>query len=229
MAKRNRRANGGREEKARRDSFVEDVPLAEAARTRYLNYALSVITSRALPDVRDGLKPVQRRILYAMWSDLHVTADSRYMKSAAVVGEVMKTYHPARRPVDLRRPGADGPAVQPPPPAGRGLRQLRLDRWRPARRDAVHRVPSDRRSPRTCSASSASRPSTSGRTTPSTDRGAGGPPGAVPQPAGQRGVGHRRGHGDEHPAAQPQRGVQGPGALLEARLDNRELPLEKTD
>jgi DNA gyrase subunit A len=59
-----------------------------------LNYALSVITSRALPDVRDGLKPVQRRILYAMWSDLHVTADSRYMKSAAVVGEVMKTYHP---------------------------------------------------------------------------------------------------------------------------------------
>ena len=94
MAKRNRRGNGGREEKARRDSFVEDVPLAEAARTRYLNYALSVITSRALPDVRDGLKPVQRRILYAMWSDLHLTADSRYVKSAAVVGEVMKTYHP---------------------------------------------------------------------------------------------------------------------------------------
>ncbi|MEO6810846.1 MAG: DNA topoisomerase (ATP-hydrolyzing), partial [Isosphaeraceae bacterium] len=60
----------------------------------YLNYALSVITSRALPDVRDGLKPVQRRILYAMWSDLHITADGRYMKSAAVVGEVMKSYHP---------------------------------------------------------------------------------------------------------------------------------------
>ena len=94
MAKRNRRANGGQEGKSRRDSFVEDVPLAEAARTRYLNYALSVITSRALPDVRDGLKPVQRRILYAMWSDLHLTADSRYVKSAAVVGEVMKTYHP---------------------------------------------------------------------------------------------------------------------------------------
>lgn len=94
MAKRNRRANGGQEGKSRRDSLVEDVPLAEAARTRYLNYALSVITSRALPDVRDGLKPVQRRILYAMWSDLHLTADSRYVKSAAVVGEVMKTYHP---------------------------------------------------------------------------------------------------------------------------------------
>ncbi len=73
---------------------VEDVSLAEATRSRYLNYALSVITSRALPDVRDGLKPVQRRILYAMWSDLRVTADGRYIKSAAVVGEVMKSYHP---------------------------------------------------------------------------------------------------------------------------------------
>ena len=73
---------------------VEDVPLAEATRGRYLNYALSVITSRALPDVRDGLKPVQRRILYAMWSDLRITADGRFMKSAAVVGEVMKSYHP---------------------------------------------------------------------------------------------------------------------------------------
>ena len=73
---------------------VEEVPLAEATRSRYLNYALSVITSRALPDVRDGLKPVQRRILYAMYSDLHITADGRYMKSAAVVGEVMKSYHP---------------------------------------------------------------------------------------------------------------------------------------
>jgi DNA gyrase subunit A len=45
----------------------DSVPLHEAAQARYLNYALSVITSRALPDVRDGLKPVQRRILYTMW------------------------------------------------------------------------------------------------------------------------------------------------------------------
>ena len=73
---------------------VEDVSLASATRERYLNYALSVITSRALPDVRDGLKPVQRRILYAMWTDLKVTAEGRYIKSAAVVGEVMKSYHP---------------------------------------------------------------------------------------------------------------------------------------
>src|SRR4051795_6789433 len=95
MAKRNRRANHGLGlEGTRPKPVVEEVALAEATRARYLNYALSVITSRALPDVRDGLKPVQRRILYAMWQDLHVTADSRYIKCAAVVGEVMKTYHP---------------------------------------------------------------------------------------------------------------------------------------
>jgi len=95
MAKRNRRSSKGLGlEGMRPKSVVEEVTLAEATRTRYLNYALSVITSRALPDVRDGLKPVQRRILYAMWSDLHVGADSRFIKCAAVVGEVMKSYHP---------------------------------------------------------------------------------------------------------------------------------------
>ena len=92
---------------------IEDVSLAEATRSRYLNYALSVITSRALPDVRDGLKPVQRRILYAMWHDLHVTADSRYIKSRGGRRRGDEELSPARRPVDLRRPGADGPAVQP--------------------------------------------------------------------------------------------------------------------
>src|SRR5213595_1503982 len=60
---------------------TEAVPLHEAAQSRYLNYALSVITARALPDVRDGLKPVQRRILYAMYHGLGLTADSRYVKS----------------------------------------------------------------------------------------------------------------------------------------------------
>jgi DNA gyrase subunit A len=69
------------------------VTLLDATRSRYLNYALSVITSRALPDVRDGLKPVQRRILYTMWqSGLDSTAKHR--KSATVVGNVMGWYHP---------------------------------------------------------------------------------------------------------------------------------------
>ena len=69
------------------------VALHEAAQTRYLNYALSVITSRALPDVRDGLKPVQRRILYTMWQQ-NLTADAKHRKCAKVVGDVMGNYHP---------------------------------------------------------------------------------------------------------------------------------------
>ncbi|MBA2662714.1 MAG: DNA topoisomerase IV subunit A, partial [Bradymonadaceae bacterium] len=73
---------------------IHEVPLHETAQERYLNYAMSVITSRALPDVRDGLKPVQRRILYAMFTNLRLTHDARYRKSAAIVGEVMGKYHP---------------------------------------------------------------------------------------------------------------------------------------
>ena len=69
------------------------VTLHEAAQSRYLNYALSVITSRALPDVRDGLKPVQRRILYTMWQQ-NLTADAKPRKCAKVVGDVMGNYHP---------------------------------------------------------------------------------------------------------------------------------------
>src|SRR5688572_24161844 len=69
------------------------ITLHEAAQERYLNYALSVITSRALPDVRDGLKPVQRRILYTMWQQ-NLTADARHRKCAKVVGDVMGNYHP---------------------------------------------------------------------------------------------------------------------------------------
>lgn len=72
---------------------IEAAPLVEEMQRSYLDYAMSVIVSRALPDVRDGLKPVQRRIIYAMSEQgLHHT--SRYQKSAAVVGEVLKNYHP---------------------------------------------------------------------------------------------------------------------------------------
>jgi DNA gyrase subunit A len=71
-----------------------DASLASEAQRRYLNYAVSVITSRALPDVRDGLKPVQRRILYAMHSNLHLYPDSKFRKCATIVGEVLGKYHP---------------------------------------------------------------------------------------------------------------------------------------
>ena len=97
----------------------EVVPLHEAAQSRYLNYALSVITSRALPDVRDGLKPVQRRILYTMWQQ-NLTADAKHRKCAKVVGDVMGSYHPhgdaalyetlvrMAQPFSLRYPLIDG-------------------------------------------------------------------------------------------------------------------------
>src|SRR5688572_21777785 len=62
-------------------------------RASYLDYAMSVIVSRALPDVRDGLKPVQRRILYAM-DELGLGTGSPYKKSARIVGEVLGKYHP---------------------------------------------------------------------------------------------------------------------------------------
>ncbi|MBI4036008.1 DNA gyrase subunit A [Candidatus Daviesbacteria bacterium] len=72
---------------------VQPAPIIEEMQKSYLDYAMSVIVSRALPDVRDGLKPVQRRIIYAMAEQgLHHTA--RFQKSAAVVGEVLKNFHP---------------------------------------------------------------------------------------------------------------------------------------
>ncbi len=95
------------------------VALHEAAQARYLNYALSVITARALPDVRDGLKPVQRRILFTMWQQ-NLTADAKHRKCAKVVGDVMGSYHPhgdaalyetlvrMAQPFSLRYPLVDG-------------------------------------------------------------------------------------------------------------------------
>ena len=98
---------------------TSNVTLHEAAQKAYLNYALSVITSRALPDVRDGLKPVQRRILFTMWQQ-NLTADAKHRKCAKVVGDVMGSYHPhgdsaiyetlvrMAQPFSLRYPLIDG-------------------------------------------------------------------------------------------------------------------------
>ncbi len=72
---------------------VEDQPIIDEMRRSYLDYAMSVIVSRALPDVRDGLKPVHRRILYAMWN-LGLRPGAKFRKSATVVGEVLGKYHP---------------------------------------------------------------------------------------------------------------------------------------
>ncbi len=109
---------GGRGQQAL--AFDAEIALPEEARRLYLNYALSVITSRALPDVRDGLKPVQRRILFAMYQNLHLTPDAKFKKSASVVGDVIGKYHPhgdvaiydamvrMAQPFSLRAPLVDG-------------------------------------------------------------------------------------------------------------------------
>src|ERR1700721_1515473 len=72
---------------------IRSEPLARALAERYLAYALSTITQRALPDVRDGLKPVHRRILYGMQL-LRLNPESGFKKSAKVVGDVMGSFHP---------------------------------------------------------------------------------------------------------------------------------------
>ncbi|TWT06242.1 DNA gyrase subunit A [Planococcus sp. CPCC 101016] len=77
----------------RPSSGVEEINISTEMRTSFLDYAMSVIVSRALPDVRDGLKPVHRRILYAMY-DLGITSDKAYKKSARIVGDVIGKYHP---------------------------------------------------------------------------------------------------------------------------------------
>ena len=72
---------------------IQQVDIDAQMRTAYLDYAMSVIVARALPDARDGLKPVHRRILYAM-QDMGIRANSSYKKSARIVGEVLGKYHP---------------------------------------------------------------------------------------------------------------------------------------
>src|SRR3954464_1255345 len=72
---------------------IEPRALEDEMKSAYLDYAMSVIVARALPDVRDGLKPVHRRILYAM-SELGLRSTAKFRKSATVVGEVLGKYHP---------------------------------------------------------------------------------------------------------------------------------------
>lgn len=73
---------------------IQYVSLSDETRRRYLNYAFSVIQSRALPDVRDGLKPVQRRIMYVMYNDLGLTSNVKARKCAKITGDTIGNYHP---------------------------------------------------------------------------------------------------------------------------------------
>ena len=96
---------------------------------RYLDYAMSVIVGRALPDVRDGLKPVHRRVLFAM-HEANIVWNRPYVKCARVVGDVLGKYHPHGDTRDLRRAGAHGAGLLAALPADRRPGQLRLGRRR---------------------------------------------------------------------------------------------------
>ncbi|MDP6065010.1 MAG: DNA gyrase subunit A [SAR202 cluster bacterium] len=123
--------------------FIRPKLLEEEMRSSYLEYAMSVIVARALPDVRDGLKPVQRRILYGM-HELGMRPNSSYKKSARLVGDVMGKYHPhgdsaiydalvrMAQPFSLRAPLVDGQgnfgSVDNDPPAAMRYTEARLSR-----------------------------------------------------------------------------------------------------
>ncbi len=183
-----------------------DASLADEAQRRYLNYAVSVITSRALPDVRDGLKPVQRRILYAMYANLHLHPDGRFRKSATIVGEVLGKFHPhgdtscyeamvrMAQPFSMRGMLVEGHgnfgSLDGDGAAAYRYTEARLADAR--RRAALGDQAGHRRLPPELRRHDG-RAHRAAREVPAAPR--------------QRLHGHRRRHGDEHPAAQPRRGV----------------------
>ena len=172
-------------------------------RESFINYSMSVIVSRALPDVRDGLKPVHRRVLYAM-NELGLVPGRPYKKCATVVGDVLGKYHPhgdqsvydalVRMVQDfsLRYPLVDGQG---------NFGSVDGD---PAGGVPLHRSASSRRSRWSCWPTSTRTPSTSSRTSTIGSRSRR-PAVGHSEPRRQRLVGHRGRHGDEHPAAQPAR------------------------
>ena len=171
---------------------------------RILDYAMSVIVGRALPDVRDGLKPVHRRVLYAM-NELGLGPTALHAKCAKIVGEVMGNYHPhgdsaiydtlvrMAQDFSMRYELVDGQgnfgSIDDDPAAAMRYTEARLARiatemLRDLDMDTVDFMPNYDGSRQR----------------------AAGAAGALPQPARQRLLGHRRRDGDQHPAAQPARG-----------------------
>ena len=183
---------------------IEERELDHEMRSSYLDYAMSVIVGRALPDVRDGLKPVHRRVLYAM-HDLGLQPNRPYRKSAFIVGEVMGKYHPhgdsaiydtlvrMAQDFSLRYPLVDGQgnfgSIDDDPPAAMSYTEARLARLATELLRDIEAETVD-----------------FGPNYDESTAGAAGPAGAVPEPARQRLVGDRGRDGDQHPAAQPARG-----------------------
>ena len=205
----------------------DSLALHEAAQARYLNYALSVITSRALPDVRDGLKPVQRRILYTMWQQ-NLTADAKFRKCAKIVGDVMGSYHPhgdaalyetlvrMAQPFSLRYPLVEGSG---------NFGSLDGDS---CRRHAIYRVPLGQTE---CRAAVRNQPADRALSTElrRDQARAGRLTCQAAEPPHQWRDGDCRGHGHEHPATQSQRDLhRAPQALGQPRSQQRPaLPIRE--
>ena len=180
---------------------VVSVPIEDELRSAYLDYAMSVIVSRALPDVRDGLKPVHRRILYTM-NEMGPELDRLVSQVRGDRRRGDGQVPPARRSLALRRARPARPAVLAALPAGRRPGQLRLGRRRPARRDALHRGAHDRDRGRAAGRHRQGH----GRLRRELRRHAHAaldPAGEAAQPADQRLRRHRGGDGHQHPAAPP--------------------------
>ena len=183
------------------DQHIVERSLVPEMEKSYIEYAMSVIVGRALPDVRDGLKPVHRRILYAMYED-NLTSDRPFKKSATCVGDVLGRYHPhgdasvydalvrLAQDFSMRYMLVDGHgnfgSVDGDPPAAYRYTEARLakianEMLRDIDKDTVDWEPQLRREP----------------------QGAPRPALPLPEPAGQRLQRHRRGHGHQYPAPQP--------------------------
>ena len=196
-------------------------PIEEEMKQSFINYSMSVIVSRALPDVRDGLKPVHRRILYAM-NELGLAPGRPYKKSATVVGDVLGKYHPHGDSVGVRRDGAHGAGFLAALSAGGRPGQLRLGRRRSRRGLPVHRGAPDAHRGRDARRTSRRTPSTSSRTSTTGCRSRRCCR-RDPEPARQRLQRHRGGHGHQHSAAQPARGRAGAVELL---VDNPDATID---
>ena len=196
-------------------------------RSAYIDYAMSVIVARALPDVRDGLKPVHRRILYTM-SEMGLRSTSAYRKCAGVVGEALAKYHPhgdvalydalvrLAQDFSLRYPLVDGQgnfgSIDGDPAAA--YRYTEAQAGRHQRRDAGGHRPGHGRLHGQLR-----------RSAPGAHRAAGSPA----EPAGQRVVRDRGRHGDQHPAPQPGRDLPRGGAADRPAGRHRRRPVRDRD
>ena len=177
---------------------IEPRELEQEMRSSYLDYAMSVIVGRALPDVRDGLKPVHRRVLWGM-HESGMQPNRPYKKSANVVGYVMGNYHPhgdsaiydtlvrMAQPFSLRNPLVDGQgnfgSIDDDPPAAMRYTECRLQRLATEMLRDIDMDTVDVRAELRRVAQGAAHAS-----------------GALPEPPRERLHGHRGRHGDEHPA-----------------------------